>query len=305
MTDRHKAILLLLLVSFIGGSLGVAQKIGLQDISPLGFVASRVILSLIFIIPFLIKSKPKLNKNYLKLFLFSTLAVGNITLFIIGISRTLISMAAILYTAVPLITAIFSYLLYNDKLTTRKMIGVFIGMLGTVLVAISPLLKETQDQSGSFSGNLIIFSAVVTFSLYTALSKKIQKDFSPMIITSAFIITGVVVLSPLALWEAATTSNWLVSLNLKSLLIMLYVSLIGTVGFYFLYQEAVKKASPLIASLTLYLMPLIATALAVIVLKEQLSRTFFIGAGLALLGIWLVTFRQKKQIIVEEAKVGV
>lgn len=289
MSDQRTSLLLIVLLSFTGASLGVVNKLAVLDVPPLGFVASRVVLSLVFIIPLIIKSKIWQIKNKLKLAAFSLLATTNITLFILGISDTDASIAAAIYMATPIITAILSHYLYHERLSPRKIAGIIAGLVGTATIVLTPVLAGGNLSTGSLRGNLLIFLAVIAFSLHLSLSTKMQREFAPSTITQGFIITASIVLAPLALWEMSTQSFWLGSLGLSSILSILYVSAIGTVGFYFLFQYTIKRASPLITSMSMYLQPIFGVILGGIVFSERLSREFVVGSALALLGVWLVT----------------
>lgn len=301
MTTNKRGLLPIIFIAAIGASMGVAGKIGVEDVPPLGFIAARVILSLILIIPLLIKTKFFNTRYKIKLFAFSTLATANITLFILGIGSTNVSVAAALYTATPLLTAIFSRLFYQESIGLKKLIGIIIGLVGASIIVLAPAVSNTFN-TGSISGNLIISAAVIFFSLHTAISKKIQKYFSPAIITQAFIITASLILLPLAIWEITTTGFWISDLYLKPILAMIYISTVGTVGFYFLYQRIIKRASSLIASLIMYLQPIFAVIFGIIIFNETLTVEFIVGTLLTFIGVWIITSTQKKAVIIEEAK---
>ena len=289
MTSQQRSFALIGILSIISGSLGVVNKIGVQEIPPLGFVASRVILSFIFISPYLFKINKSLSIRKIKLLVFSLFATLNIGFYIIGIKHTNVSIAVVLASAIPAFTAIISYFLYHEKINPKKGIGILLGLLGSGIVALSPLIGTSYTQLGSLYGNFFIILSVITFSFHTALSKKAQRQFSPINITAAFIVVATILLTPLAIIEMQFTGNWLLHLSWVSIGSMLYVSLIGTILFYFLYQKAVKNTSPVIASMMLYLTPIVGIFLAVLVLGETLTFPLILGSIVSLLGIWLVT----------------
>ena len=83
---------------------------------------------------------------------------------------------------------------------------------------------------------------------------------------------------------------------------MFYISAIGTVGFYFLYQYIIKQASPLVASLMMYIQPIFSLLFGIILFQDSLTPEFAIGAALAFIGVWLVTKKQRKSTLIAEAK---
>ncbi|MBI2009711.1 MAG: DMT family transporter [Candidatus Chisholmbacteria bacterium] len=289
MTNRQKALVYIVLGSIIGGSLSAANKIGIRNIPPLGFVSARVAVSALFLLPIMVKTRLWRVKNKLQLMLFSLLATANIGLFIVGLARTTASMSSILYAAVPLLTAILSHWIYQEKITSRKLVGIIIGLVGTLVIVLTPALSQNGFHTGSVSGNLIVFLAVVIYAFHTALSKKMQQRYSPFVIVEYFIITATLTLTPFALWEMTQAGNWLTTVESSSIFTLLYVVVIGTIVLYFTFQEAIRFATPLIASLQMYLVPVFGVIFASLLLGEKLSSELALGAFLVLVSIWLIT----------------
>jgi drug/metabolite transporter (DMT)-like permease len=137
-------------------------------------------------------------------------------------------------------------------------------------------------------GNLIVFSAVISFSFYSVLSKKLHNYYSPVVITSTFIImTLIVILIALPFDKIAILS--LSQITFYNLLPVIYVGVLGTAVTYLIFQFAIKKATPIVASLTLYLQPVFTIVWASILLGEKLTAGFVAGASLALVGVYIVT----------------
>lgn len=293
MTNRQKAIVLMIIGSIIGGSLSAANKIGIRTVPPLGFVTARVVVSFILLLPIMAKAKLWKTKNKLKLMLFSLLATANIGLFIVGLSLTTAIMSSVLYASVPLLTALLSHIFYQEKITGSKLLGIIIGLVGALVIVLTPVLSQNKFQGGSVTGNLIVFLAVVIFAFHTALSKKMQTHYSPFVIVQFFIITATLTLSPFALWEISQQGNWLGTTSFSSVLILLYVVVIGTIVLYFIFQESVRFSTPLIASLQMYLVPVFGVLFSALLLGEKFTSELAVGAALVLVSIWLVTGKPK------------
>jgi drug/metabolite transporter (DMT)-like permease len=220
--------------------------------------------------------------------LVSLLATFNVTLFSFGIRLTSTTVAQTLYSSVPVFAAILSYLLLRQKLGAGKIFGILAGLAGTATIILPPALATNTRLHSNFLGNSIIFIAMMSFSLYTVISKKLQYLASPLVITSVFMFTTAISQFIPAIFETSYYPSWWANVSLPSLLSLLYVSVIGTVIYYFLYQYAIKHANPLTASLTFYLQPAATYLLANILLKEKIEQIFLVGAGLIFIGTWLV-----------------
>ena len=163
------------------------------------------------------------------------------------------------------------------------------GFLGIGAIIFLPILRSSKLQMGNFTGNIIIFLAVISFSIYTVLSKPLQKKYSPLYITAIFAFTCIISQSLLSVPEVASGIHWWTSVSFAAVVSLLYVSIGGTIIYYTLYQYAIKHGSPLIASMTMYLQPVATYIWASVVLQEKISMEFIVGAILAFIGVWLTT----------------
>jgi len=283
--NNRLAILLIIIIAAIGGGLPVFVKIGLKQIPPFTYTFLRFFIAFLCIFPSFLKEKPKLDRNTVSIVVFSLFAVANVTLFAFGIRLTSALIGQMLYASVPIIVAIFSFFFLKDKSSTRKIVGVFLGFAGTVLIIFLPVISKSSIFQGSLLGNLLIITAVVCYSIYTTLSKPMQKKYSPTYLTTMFFLTASVIGLGLGLSEIENIKNLITILTFNSILSVLYVSFLGSFVYYLLYQYAIKHSSPLIASMLFYVQPVATFVWASALLGEKLTvgiyrrrRTFFIGS---------------------------
>jgi len=168
-----------------------------------------------------------------------------------------------------------------------------IGFIGVLTIILLPILSQGSAFAGNLIGNLLIFIAAASFSLYSVLSKKYQPRYSPLSLTVVFILTTIFILFFLAPFELKANPHWWRQISLSGVLGLLYVGLIGTGIYYLLYQYALKKATPIIASMTFYLQPIFSFVWAYFLLGERLTLGFIAGAVLAFGGAYLVTSSKK------------
>jgi len=287
MSDKQKAIIFTLLSAVLGGVTSTATKIGLTGIPPLSFAFIRFLVAGIVILPFLLKTN--FLKDIKKLIPFSLLGAINIIFFILGVKITTATIGQLLYAGVPLITAVFLFVLFKERLTKRKDIGIVIGFVGVVAVVLLPVIQKEARFSGSLLGNVLIAVGVVSYSLYMAYSKKFLKSFSPFILTSAFIFVTCIVLFPLALTDLVSYPNWWQAITFSSILALAYISIISTIVTNVLTQYAIRHGGSILASLQFYLTPIFAYLTAFFLLGEQLTLGLVVGGSLALLGVYITT----------------
>jgi drug/metabolite transporter (DMT)-like permease len=287
MSDKQKAIILILLGSVLGGATQAVIKIGLVNFPPLSFAFIRFIIAAIIISPFLFKTS--FFKDFKKLVPFSLLATINIALFVLGIKTTTATIGTLLYAAVPLLTALFLFVLFKERLSKRKGIGIVIGFIGVIFIALLPVIEKGTRFSGDLLGNMLIGIAVISWSLYMAYSKRKLESFSPFVVTAVFIWVTCIVLFPLFLADLRSYPNWWNSLTIPSAISVLYSGVISTVLAFLLNQYIIKYGGVILASMHYYLLPVSAYIAAFILLGEQLTLGIVVGGALALLGVYITT----------------
>ncbi len=281
--------LFILFAAITGGGTSTLSKIAAVEIPPITFTFFRFLLAALTLLPFFPILKVKINKKDCKqIILISLLAAINTFLFFIGVKHTTAMMGQMLYTALPLITIIFGYILGQETITKRKIIGVAIGLCGALLIALEPILSKGIKIESNMFGNLIILGAVSSFALYSILIRKYQKDHSPLELNIYFMVTSLVIQLCLLPIDLITGPAWWQTISLSGVMGILYVGTIGTGIYYLLLQYALKTSSPLATSTTLYLQPLFAIIWASILLGERLTSGLVIGSILAFIGIGLV-----------------
>ena len=291
MPSKTKALLAIIGAAICGGGIAVFAKIGLKVIPSFTFL--RFFIAALFLLPILLKEKPKITKDTLQIILTSLLLTANVTLFAFGIPHTSATVSQLLYSAVPVIVAIISFFLLKEKVTIKKSSGIGVGLIGVLVIIFLPIIQGNHLAIGTLKGNLIISAAIVCFSFYSVVSKLMHAKFSAIYITTVFALTTALVLSPMAVSEWLHQPNWPSLLTWPAILSVLYVGIFGGGIYYLLYQFAIKHSTPTIASLTMFLQPAATYFWAFILLSERLSPAIIIGGILTIGGAFLTTTAKK------------
>jgi O-acetylserine/cysteine efflux transporter len=287
MSDKQKTIALILLGAVLGGATPTIVKIGVTSIPPLIFTFLRFLIAAIITVPFLWKTNFLKDLKYL--ILFSTLGTLNIVFFSLGVKMTTATVGQLLYSVVPLLTAVLLLILFKNKITGKRILGIVIGFIGVIFVALLPIIEKGGKFSGDLLGNVLVGIGVILWSLYMAYSKRKLKSFSPFIITSAFVWVTCIALFPFAIWEMGIYPNWQQSLTLSVFLSLGYVAIISTIISFFLNQYIIRLGGAVLASLQYYLIPIFTYISALILLGEGLTRGLVLGGILVLLGVYITS----------------
>lgn len=275
---------LLLLIAVIGGGTSPLVKYALQVFPPFALLSLRFATASLVLLPFAWGELRSLERGqFLRLCGLSMLAAMNVILFVYGVRSTSAIVGQTLYVGVPVITVIVAYYLKIERVTLHKIFGVILGLVGSLMIILLPAWSRGTLASGSIGGNLLIGLAVICFTLYGVLSKRIQKLHSPLLVTTMFMLVTAIITTIIAPFEP-TVSNWSRMVTWPIFASVVYLGVVGSGIFYWLYQYAIKREGAGIATLVFYLLPIASFGWAYLLLGEVITLEFVLGATLVFWG---------------------
>lgn len=278
---------LLLGVALIGGGTSPLVKYGLQVFPPFVLLAMRFWAASAVLLPFAWGELRALKREQIRrLISLSFLATANVVLFSYGIRMTTAIIGQTLYVGVPIMTLILAYGLKTENVARQKVIGVLVGLVGSLAIILLPAWDKGSVMGGRIEGNLLIALAVVCFTFYSVWSKKSQETHSPLVVTTMFMLVTAIVASVIAPFEAVTASWWSL-VTWQSLVSVIYLGAIGSGVFYWLYQYAIKLEGATFTTFVFYLLPVATFLWAYLLLGELLTVAFVLGAVLIFWGAWI------------------
>jgi drug/metabolite transporter (DMT)-like permease len=293
-TKQQKALLAVLVVAFLGGSTGVFVKIGVQVIPPITFVFLRFLMASLLLVPFV--NFKKINRRYLpKVAILSLLLAANIVIFAFGIKETTAVMGSILYMFTPVLVALFAYLFFGKKLSGRKTFGLTLGFVGAFFLVGLPVLQQATEYSGTLRGNLMVFTAVTTFALYSVLIKEYQKYYSSLFITFVFTVLTTLVMASIALPDLLSQPAWFAEMTRMTWTAVAFIGIGGGALLYLTYQYAIEYGTSLSASMMSFIQPIAGAIMAFLLLGEKLTLNILLGSIPVFVGAWLVTVGSKSE----------
>jgi drug/metabolite transporter (DMT)-like permease len=284
----------LILVQLIFGTWPILGKVALRTLSSSGLVSVRIIGAAIAfsLLKRNVGSLFRLpTRDILHLVLCSLLGVVlNQFLFVNGLARTTVTNATLLGTAIPVFTLTVSILIGQDRLSLRRCIGVLLAAAG-VIYLVDPFKADFAATNNL--GNLLIITNCFFYGAYIAISQDLFKRYGALnVITWIFLIGAVFTIIP-AIFTVGDGQFQNVSWQLW--LILIYTVMVPTVGAYYLNAWALIRVTPTMVATYIYLQPLIAFALARVLLGERLSWRTVIASALIFAGVYVVTRRGRSR----------
>lgn len=294
MNKTTLALLSVFLAAILGSAVVPLLKVGLETIPPFIFTFLRFAIALIFILPIFLKEKPKV-KNILEVAPVAFLSTANIILFIIAVRLIPANVATLIYVTTPIIVSILSYFILKETITLYKTLGVLLGFLGSLVLFFSNTVVGFSSNS-NLVGILIIFAGSVLYSFYLIFSRRLQKKYSPVYITTVFNMTTVAASLLLLPTELNLLNISQFGISAVSIGAILYVGIIGTSLYYLLGQYVVKYASPLLSSVIQYVQLPFTAISAYLIIGEKVTTNFWVAAALIIIGSVLVSADSRSRV---------
>ncbi|MGV9002602.1 DMT family transporter [Flavobacterium sp.] len=294
MSKRTWALFAATLVSIIYGvTFTIAKDVMPLYVEPFGFIAMRVGGSVIlfWLISFFGPKEKIAKKDFPRIIAAAFFGVAfNMLTFFKGLSYTSPIMGAVLMVTTPMIVLILSAILMKERMENRKVLGIFLGLAGTVALILYG--KSIVNATNATLGNLLVFINAISYGFYLIIVKKLMDKYNVFTFVKWIYTFGFIMVLPFG-WnefQAVDFGNLPIGIVWK----IAFVVVVSTFLTYLLNLVSMRQLKPTTVAVFIYLQPLFATVFAVSLGKDDLSWVKFLSAALIFVGVYLVT--QKKSL---------
>jgi drug/metabolite transporter (DMT)-like permease len=284
--DHSIAYPALIIHTLISAGTYLVAKEAVAEISPFVFLFYRFSLaSLIFLIILAYKNQlNKFSKSQMPLIIFLSLLAYPINqgLFLTGIYYTLPTHAALLYATTPVWIYLISIIRSEEKLTTKKTVGIAIALIGVIIFLAE---KGLNMKFTYLLGDSLILIAVWSWSLYSVLSRPIVRESGTMAFTGITAIIGTMIYFPVGLFFAlrfdysnAGFAGWGG---------VVYTAVLTSVAAYSIWLWAIKRFAPSKVAVFMNLQPVTAAVMSYFIIGERLSALSIISGLVILVGVYI------------------
>jgi len=194
--------------------------------------------------------------------------------FVVGISRTSASDAALVVAASPAFIAIISRLRGVERATTKAVAGILLSIAGIALVVLGST-RGGSAHASSLSGDVLVLCGSLCWAIYTVLLKPYTERISGMQLSAWTMIGGAIVLVLVAApamvhteWSGVPALGWVA---------VFYSGVFSLVIAYLFWYRGVRVIGPTRTSMYSNLQPVIAVLVAWAMLGE--TPTVWQGIG--------------------------
>lgn len=297
MNKRHLAFLAAFGASFIYGvNHTLAKDVMPAHIEAYGFIMLRVVgAAVLFWITSLFFPTEKVDrKDWMRFVLCAFFGMTiNMLMFFKGLQLSTPINSSVVITLSPVILLVLSAIFLKERITWLKGSGIGIGLIGALVLILFG--AKTQENAPNIPlGNMLFIVNATAYSVYLIIVKPLTAKYSSITLMKWFFLIAVFTNMPVALPQFLEV-QW-TTLPLSVIGVMIFV-VVGTTYLTYLFNVfALRTLKPSTVGAFIYLQPLIATSVAIILGADSLTGIRIFAAALIFLGVYLTTKRKASAI---------
>ncbi|GMQ48317.1 DMT family transporter [Vibrio sp. 10N] len=283
----------------IWGGNAIVNKMSASAIEPSAMSFYRWALAILVMTPFCLpKVKrywPEIRKNSAKLAFLALLGmVLNQSLGYYAAATTTASNMALITSLVPLLAVFISVPLLGKRISKLSIVGGVISLSGLAFMLGQGEVSFFLHQDISQGDGLMVLAAIV-YATYCVLLKRWKMQLSSWMLIYTQGVFAVIMLFPLLL------SSEQIMPSSAALPLIAYAGLLGSLVAPLLWVKAIDLIGADGSAMFMNLLPVIAVALAAILLGESITQFHLIGGLMVISGVILSQIKTKKLQLVAEA----
>ena len=289
--------LLLLLMSVIWGTNYSIIKAAFRELNPQAFNAARMGIACVAFLSIIVALQLRPRPNVNSIFQTPTrmtrrdwIELGALGIvghffyqffFIGGLALTTVANSSLLLAATPVVIALLSAALGQERVGLRHWAGAVLSMAG-IYVVVGHGVTLSGD---GLKGDLMMVAAVICWAAYTLGARRLVARHSPVGVTGLSMAFGSLIYIPV-MWPHVRTVDW-VHLSLQTWISIVYSAIFALGVAYVIWYAGVRQIGSARTSVYSNVIPIVAMVTAVLFLGETLTVPEMLGAAAVLIGVAL------------------
>lgn len=222
------------------------------------------------------------------LMIVSLLFTIQLSLFYVGLSRTLASRGVLVANAVPFFVLIFAhFFIPDDRINLRKICGMVLGFGGVAMV----LVHKGGLGTGLYSGDGIIFTAAVIWAGNAVYTKTIIHRFRPFqLVLYPMLCAAPIQLAVGWLWD----DGMIQYMDGSILMAIIYQSVICAAFGFVAWNTLLQRYGASTLHSFVFIMPIAGVAAGGLILNEPITPVLIAAVVMIAVGIGLVNLHFKR-----------
>jgi len=202
-----------------------------------------------------------------------------------GLQYTTAINGLLLQSVAPLFVALWSFVLFRDRLTPRQAAGICVSLTGVVVIVCHGRLDVLLDIAFN-RGDLAFVVAILIYAFYAAMLRK-RPLMHPLSFLAVAMGGGALMLSPAMAIELASGKPFV--LDGESVATCVFICIFPSLLGYLFLNRGIELVGANRAAPFIHLVPVFGSVLAIVLLGESFELFHAVGYALVFAGITVAT----------------
>jgi drug/metabolite transporter (DMT)-like permease len=267
-------------------------KLTQDQIGPFFTVWAPMTLAAVLLAPFVLKDFKSAGRKYKDILIFGQLALlGAFPAQVLatwGTQYSLASNSAILFLALPVVTAVFAFLILKERMNLVRWLSFFLAIVGVILISTGDI-KQLNFSSKYAIGNILVFLAIICNAYYNVGIKRIASKYSEMEMVFYTYIVIILLLTPLVFYFEPDVFTRIPKFTVQTWTGLGMLTIFHNFLSMVLFFKALKILDAMQVALSNYLITFFGLPIAAIWLGESLNVATITGGGLVVVSTLIIT----------------
>lgn len=291
--SSHKKLLancIMIFIVLIWGTSFISIKIAVSEIPPITLALIRFFITSMILLLWLRKHEPTAKVAKTDRLSLAIAGLFGITIYFCfentALSLTTASNASLIACLTPIMAIGLNVFFFKARLSGLEALGSIIGLGGAYLTITAH--GSLSFGSNNFKGNLLMIGAMLSWAIYTLLSKKVQHKYSSLCIVTYQTIFATLALLPLSFLEYQRWQSFSALAFGQVIFLAVFCSALGN----FLYVYALKILDVAITTIYLNLVPIVGVIAGSLILNETVLPIQLLGGSIIISAILIINLER-------------
>lgn len=294
-----KGFIFVILAVLVWGVSFINTKVLLEEYPPVSIAFFRQFIALVPLSIMFIRRKAYFKLSIRTILHFAVASLFGIVLYFVfentGLKFISASEASILVATIPIFTLLMDTVVNRQKLDFKTLCLVLGSWAGVYLVITGG--NPVQVGSGSLKGSLMVFGAMVSWIVYTLISKRLSRQYDSLQMTFSQTLLSIPLFIPF-IWQEKALWHMPSAVAAAHLL---FLGIFCSAAAYVFFLHGIAVLGPGVASSYLNLIPLVTMAIGAVFLGDRLALLQLAGAALILVSLGLISYFRLQPVKKEKA----
>ncbi len=292
-----KKLSIILFLIFTTSFTPIAAKFTVEEISPLSlaFLRFGIAALLLNVVFHYRKLKYRIDRSDVPMFLWLGALVIPINqfFFLNGVKLSFASHSGVTYACTPLFAYLISIGMDHEKFNFRRLIPILMTIVGIFFVFYDSLMKTRVTESNVILGDILLVFAVLSWAAYISMNRNVVRKYGALKSSTIAFTIGILMYIPIFIIDAHNLDFG--KLTVTGMLGFFHLSILVSFAGYFVTTYSVKYISITELTTSTNVSPIVTIVFSWILLNEEISYFFLIGAAITILGVFLSQCKPKER----------